>query len=579
MDRNLTIGYYSTAAIAAILTLLASVALAFMIDNLIVSKTNTPSTTIPFIIIIALGTRYILNFLSGIFQWSLNQLYYDYLFRYKLQNYLAYKFYKKVSHLDIAHLEDPKTQDLIVKARDTMLWQPADFLRGVSFLFSNLVTFVSAFIILLPFGWWIPAIITVSTIPILILRTKYGSLQWSIYGSGAPEVKKLYYFTWLLSTTTAIREMKIFKSSEELISKLKNTQEYLYQLNKKPVDNYLKLFTIPPLFEILIIVAIAYYHLPPVLSGIITVGSFTLLINMMDSLISGAESAVIGFGDFYSRGLYVDYYFSVLSLPKIIKDKEHPHIFERIMPPKIEFRNVSFAYPNGTQVLNDVSFVINPHENAAFVGDNGAGKSTIIKLLCRFYDVTSGEILINGINLRDVKLSNWYDFLGTLFQDFVQYHFTVRENIALGNPDKKSEVDIIEASKKSGAYEFIKKLPDKFDTILGREFEEGEELSIGQWQKLAIARAFYEEAPVLILDEPTSAIDAEAEYEIFTNLEKEYRNKTLILVSHRFSTVRNADKIYVVENGEITEQGTHEELLKLNGKYASMFLTQAKGYQ
>ena len=169
--------------------------------------------------------------------------------------------------------------------------------------------------------------------------------------------------------------------------------------------------------------------------------------------------------------------------------------------------------------------------------------------------------------------------MGTLFQDFVHYYLTVRDNIILGNPDKEDEKQVLEAARKSGAYEFIEKLPKGFDQNLGREYEEGEELSIGQWQKLAIARAFYQASPLLILDEPTSAIDAEAEYEIFNNLEKAYKNKTLILVSHRFSTVRNANKIFVIESGEITERGSHKQLLELNGKYAHMFNVQAKGYQ
>jgi len=169
--------------------------------------------------------------------------------------------------------------------------------------------------------------------------------------------------------------------------------------------------------------------------------------------------------------------------------------------------------------------------------------------------------------------------MGTLFQDFVHYYFTVKDNIVLGDPTKQDEKLIIEAAKKAGAYEFIEKLPNKFDQVLGREYEGGEEPSVGQWQKLAIARAFYQSSPLLILDEPTSAIDAEAEYEIFNNLEKEYKNKTLILVSHRFSTVRNANKIFVIEHGQIIERGTHEHLMKEKGKYSHMFNTQAEGYK
>jgi ATP-binding cassette subfamily B protein len=240
---------------------------------------------------------------------------------------------------------------------------------------------------------------------------------------------------------------------------------------------------------------------------------------------------------------------------------------------------VSFSYPAGRQALSDVSFVIEPGESVALVGANGAGKSTIIKLLCRFYDVTGGQILINGVDVRELDLAHWYAHLGTLFQDFVQYKLTVRDNVLLGDPTRVDEAAMVEAIRKAGAAGLVSELPEGYDQILGTEFADGEQLSGGQWQKLAIARAFYQSAPVLIMDEPTSAIDAEAEFEIFNNLEAEYRDKTLILVSHRFSTVRNADRIVVIDDGRIAEQGTHEQLCADGGRYAAMFALQAAGYR
>ena len=223
--------------------------------------------------------------------------------------------------------------------------------------------------------------------------------------------------------------------------------------------------------------------------------------------------------------------------------------------------------------------MIEPKENIAVVGHNGAGKTTIVKLLCRFYDVDSGEILINGTNIKDVRPSDWYRFLGTLFQEFMHYDFTVEENIMLGNPEVRDQELMKKAAEQSGAKDFIEKLPKKYNQVLGRQFEGGMELSQGQWQKIAIARAFYENAPILILDEPTSAIDSEAEYEIFKNLHTHYKNKTLFLISHRFSTVRNADKIVVLEKGQVVDEGTHDELLERGGLYAGMFRKQAQGYQ
>lgn len=578
MDRKLTMGYYVSAGIAGIAGLLTSFTLKYLIDS-ILTEQKSVHTSIPLIILLVLASRYIINLISGLTSWTLQGVYFDYLLRYKLQNHISYNFYKKVVHLDMAHLENSETQDLIAKSRDTMLWRLPDMLRYFSYFFSSSIAIIATCIILSSFNWWVPVIVVSASIPLLILRARFGGIQWSIWGSGVAEGKKLWYFIWLFTSPTAIREMRVFNSSEKLLTKFKEIQTYIYNLNKKPVDNYVRILSLPPVFEAIILGILAYSQLPNVLNAVMTVGTFTLFVNMIDALNVQTAAAVLNLGEVYASSLYIDHYFDVLSLPKLIHEKSNPHLFKTVEPPKIEFKNVSFEYPNGKKVLKNVSFVIQPAENIAFVGENGAGKSTIIKLICRFYDVTEGEILINNVNIKDLSLSQWYEFIGTLFQDFVQYHFTVRENISLGNTGLDLDEAIIEAAKKSGADDFIKTLPRGYDTLLGKEFADGQELSIGQWQKLAIARAFYEAAPVLILDEPTSAIDAEAEYKIFRNLEKTYINKTLILVSHRFSTVRNANKIFVVEQGQIVESGTHEELLKAKQKYAKMFLTQAKGYQ
>lgn len=214
------------------------------------------------------------------------------------------------------------------------------------------------------------------------------------------------------------------------------------------------------------------------------------------------------------------------------------------------------------------------------MGENGAGKTTVIKLLARFYDVSSGEILINGKNIKDIDIASWYDRFGVLFQDFNKYEHKVSENIHFGQVNQKMIIkNVIEAAKSSGAHLMISKFDKGYDQMLGKMFEGGVELSGGQWQKIALSRAFYRNAPVLVLDEPTASIDAKAESEIFNRVEKLSKNKTVIIISHRFSTVRNADKIYVLDKGKIVENGTHEQLMKLGGQYFTMFSLQAKGYK
>lgn len=578
MDRKTTTLYYLTAAIGALVPVASAYVLKLLIDYLQVAQ-NSLITTVPVIIAVVLAARYLVTLLDGIIYGGIHQSYLDYVFRYELQNEITMKFHQKISKLDIAYFENSEVQDLITKTRDTMQWRLPDYLRTFSEFFRDIVAFIAAFIILLPYGLWIPVLVSIITIPRLYFQAKYGAIQWSIWGSGAPQTKKLWYLNYLLQEPMTVRETRISQSSESLLNKFREIQQYLFNLSKGALDKYLRVLTIPPIIEGIFIFFIAYHFLPVVVAGTLTIGSFALLISMLEQLGSRSANASMFFAHLYENNLYVNHYFDFLALPPLIKLAKSPVVLGEVKPPKIEFRNVSFNYPGGQKVLDGVSFIIEQGESVALVGHNGAGKSTIVKLLCRFYDVTGGEILVNDINIKDLDLSRWYKFLGTLFQEFVKYHFTVRENIFLGAPDKKDEVAMKEAAFKSGAAEFIERLPKKYDTILGKEFEDGEELSGGQWQKLAIARAFYEEPPVLILDEPTSAIDAEAEYEIFNNLEKQYKNKTLILVSHRFSTVRNANKIIVIDHGKIIQTGTHEELMLSGGEYSKLFSIQAQGYK
>ena len=578
MDSKITGLYYLTAAIGALVPLGSAYVLKLLIDDLQLTQ-KTLVTTVPVVVAVVLASRYLVSFLDGIVYWGINKSYLDYIFRYELQNEITMKFHEKIATLDIAYFENSDVQDLITKTRDTMQWRVPDYLRSSSEFLRDIVAFTAAFIVLLPYGWWIPMLVSIITIPRLYLQARYGAIQWSIWGSGAPQAKKLWYLNYLLQEPMTVRETRISQSSESLLKKFREIQQYLFNLSKGALDKYLRVLIFPPIIEGVLIFLVAYHFLPGVVSGVMTIGSFTLLVSMLEQLGSRSANASMFFAFIYESTLYVNHYFEFLGLPPLIKKSQSPIALENIAPPRIEFRNVSFNYPNGVTVLDNLSFVIEPGESVALVGHNGAGKTTLVKLLCRFYDVTNGEILINGVNIKELDLPRWYKFLGTLFQEFVKYHFTVRENIFLGAPDKKDENAMRDAAIRSGAAEFIERLPDRYDQVLGKEFEDGEELSGGQWQKLAIARAFYEEPPVLILDEPTSAIDAAAEYEIFNNLEKQYTNKTLILVSHRFSTVRNAKKIIVIDHGKIVESGNHEELMELGGEYHKLFSIQAKGYK
>lgn len=579
IDKNLVIKYYATALIGAIMPITAALFLKYFIDALISYGQIPQPDNFVMLAVYLLAGYYLAHLIETTCYQGLNVGYYDYLLRNKVQSGLMYRFTKKIGSLDLEHLESSETQNLIAKVRETYQWQIPEFLRVMNYVVSNIAGGAAACIALMTFGWWIPALVFLVSLPRLYLKIKNGGFVWSMYGSGAPGVKKLWYFSWVLSGPNSILETRVFQSQNTILRKMRETQEDLYILNKKPLDNYKKVMIIAPIVESIAVFGVLYLYLPQTLSGALTVGSLTFLISSLDALRSIVAWFSVNIGQLYQQNLFIEPYFELMNLPKLIKEKQHPTIISKITSPRIEFKNVSFTYPGGKEVLKNVSFVIEPKENVALVGNNGAGKTTIIKLLCRFYDVTSGEILINGVNIKDMQLSNWYAHLGTLFQDFMKYQFTIRENIMMGKPGLEDKERMITAAKKAGASEFIEEFPNKYEQMLGKQFEDGEELSGGQWQKLAIARGFYQQAPVLIMDEPTSAIDSEAEFEIFNNLEKEYKDKTLILVSHRFSTVRNAQKIIVIHEGKLIEQGTHHQLLAKGSKYKKMFTTQALGYQ
>jgi ATP-binding cassette subfamily B protein len=578
IDKKLVVKYYSTAAVGAIAPVVAAYLFKMLIDSISGGINIGAGDIVPVAVIIVLAAYFFMGLAETVVYWGMNVSYYDYLLRNRLQAGLAYRYAQKLSSLDVQHLEDPETQTLITKVEETYQWQVPDFLRMFGYFFINIVSIVSIVLVLLPIAWWMPFVILALAAPRMYLKLKQGNFTWAMFGGSAPEAKKLWYLSALLGARESILEMRVFRSQRALLDKMQKVHEHLYKVNKKPLDRYIWVLIIAPIIEVGVMFGMVYFLLPGVAHGTMTIGTIALVITTLWQLRAQTSQLSSNLGELHQHSLFVKPFFQLLDLPRIIKTSKKPVKFDQITSPKIEFKNVSFNYPSGHKVLDNISFVVNPGESLALVGVNGAGKSTIIKLLCRFYDVTSGEILINGVNIKQLDLDNWYRHMGTLFQDFVKYNFSVRDNIQLGAPDIKDDDRMVRAAQKSGADKFIEDLPDKYDQMLGYRFGAGVELSGGQWQKLAVARAFYQQAPILIMDEPTSAIDAGSELEIFENLRELYKNKTLILVSHRFSTVRNADKIVVIDSGHIVESGSHDELITRGSVYAELFNAQAVGY-
>jgi ATP-binding cassette subfamily B protein len=375
--------------------------------------------------------------------------------------------------------------------------------------------------------------------------------------------------------------MKIFGLSSFLVDRFRDVSAAYYLETKKIAVNraYWGLL-------LAAVGSIGYYGayvfiVYSAVSGAITVGSLTFLAGSFNRLKTLFEGILNKFSAVAEGSMYLQDFFDFFQIEPQVSISATPVSAPKVISTGFSFDKVSFSYQNSQKpVIDDLSFDIKAGEKLALVGENGAGKTTLVKLLVRLYDPSAGVIRLDGIDLKEYDPVSLRNMTSVIFQDFVKYQFTAGQNIAVGNIEEEPNAEMIhEAADKSMAKEVIEGLPDQFDQMIGRRFHNGVDLSGGQWQKIALGRAYMRDAQLLILDEPTAALDARAEHEVFQRFTELTRGKTAVLISHRFSTVRMADRILVLENGTRKEMGTHEELLKAGGRYAELFKLQAKGYQ
>ena len=531
--------------------------------------------------------KFILLFTGGFAVYTIQSLafsaqdYFNRLLYTKIPISLYQIVLSKISTLDIAYFEDSEFKNTLEKVRDAYSWRPLNMMEYLLFGFQSLIQVVVAVVILATLAPLLIVIILIVALPELISRIKESELSWGIWDAQSPHRKKFWYISSMLQERDSVLEMKLFQLPKRFLSEIRGIQKNIYEDNKVLATKYLGINSIFNVLGGITFFAVLLFIVLEAIAKRITVGDISYYTTVITNLQSGVGGLFRNLVRIFSESLYTASVFEVLDAPPKIKQIEKPTKINLNKPPLIELKNVSFTYPGSKKaVLKNFNLSLNPKEKIALVGENGSGKTTIIKLLCRFYDVDEGEILINGVNLKKLDLNDWYKALGVLFQDFVKYEYRAWENIHFGKADEKENIKrVVEAANLAGADPMIRKLEKGYEQMLGRTFEGGVELSIGQWQKIALARGFFRSAPILILDEPTAAIDAKAEAEIFNRVEKLSKDKTVIIISHRFSTVRNADKIYVIDNGGIIESGSHTQLMKLNGQYATLFNLQAKGYQ
>lgn len=510
--------------------------------------------------------------------WAISS-YIQRIIHFDLDRYYSFRFIEKSSQLDISHFENEKTSNIIEKARDVHDWRTREASYRFVWIFYDLVRLISTMIAVLSFSFWAFLLVAATTIPRLIGNAKLGKQTWGIWDANATDRKKYWWTKHNLHSEKDIKEIRIFQSANYLLTNIKNIYNSFINKERK---NALKRTIIESILGNISEIGITVFwilSIIAVLNGQLTIGLLSFYTAAMYQFSGSLNDLVRRLSESYEDSLYVIDFFTFIDLENKVKDGTKTITSS---PPVIEFKNVSFKYPGEDKyIIEHLNMTIHPKEKVAFVGVNGAGKSTLIKLLCRFYDVTDGEILINGIPITEISLSDWYSKIGVLFQDFVTYgQFSVRQNIEIGNTNFENDSERLESSVfKSDAKSFIEEYKFKYDQLLNKGFEDGINPSGGQWQRIALARAFYRDAPILILDEPTSAIDAKGESEIFERLFEFSKDKTVLIISHRFSTVRKADKIFVVESGKIIEEGSHSELMKIGAKYAEAFGLQAEGYK
>ena len=500
----------------------------------------------------------------------------------KFESYIDIQICKKLSELDPARFENPEFQNLIAQlegVKGSMQMQLNRFTGFVDAIFK----FVTATIVVSATFPLFAPFIMFATIPSYITWQRIRLKTWPYYLEKKSRLTRVtQYIKNLLSSDSTSKEATIFQTGPVILNKIKKEQNIYYKNFARANDPWIGYLLLARVLQLGAFLYTQYLNLTRVLGGLLGIGQFTLVFQQTLNLTFSSEEILNQYSSISARNKFIDKYFDFLATERAIKSPSKPIIVPKSpTPPLIEFKNISFKYPNTDRyILRDFNLTISSGEKVALVGENGAGKTTIIKLLLRFYDVTDGEILINGINLKDINLNYWHKGIGALFQDFIKYQFTFKENVYFGDLSRPKKVKFLkQAIAQSGADKYIDTLPEGRNQILGKMFERGIDLSGGQWQKLALARAFYRNAPVLILDEPTSAIDAKAEYEIFQKVQSLQKDKTVVIISHRFSTVRNADRILVLEGGRIIEEGDHKKLMKEEGLYAELFNIQAQGYR
>ena len=495
-------------------------------------------------------------------------------------NATSVRLMEHAATLDLEDFEDPELQDKLDRARRQTMGR-SNLMAQLFGQVQDIITVVSFAIGLLVYAPWLIVLLAVALIPAFVGESHFNALGYSLNFMRTPERRQLEYVRQTGASVESAKEVKIFNLHRFLVERYRTLAWDFYKANRSLARRRAAWGALLAALGTLgYYVAYAYIAWRTV-RGDFTIGDLTFLAGSFRRLRQLLEGLLVGFSQVASQALYLDDLFSFFAIEPEIRSPENPLPFPTPIREGFVFENVGFRYPDAERwALRNLDFQLHAGEVLALVGENGAGKTTLVKLLARLYDPDEGRILLDGRDLREYDLDEVRANVGVIFQDFVRYHLTAGENIGVGQIDAMDdEARIREAARRAMADEVIDSLPGGYDQLIGRRFRTGLDLSGGQWQKIAIARAYMRDAQVMILDEPTAALDARSEFEVFQRFKELSDQRTAVLISHRFSSVRMADRILVMEQGQLEAAGTHDELMAEGGRYAELFELQAAGYR
>jgi ATP-binding cassette subfamily B protein len=506
--------------------------------------------------------------------------YLDALLADKYTRYVSVRVMEHAAELDLIAYEDPVFYDRLERAR-VQATDRLGMIQSIGRLVQQVITTVSLSISIMLFSPWLLLLLVAGVVPAFLGESHFAFLGYAKNFRQTPIRRQLDYLRVLGGSKEAAKELKLFGLKEFLVGRFTRLSDQIYREDVSLARRRLVAGSF------LSIIGTAGYYGAYVfviwrtVAGKLTIGSLTFLSGAILQASSNIQQIFSTVSSIADQALFLTDLIAFFEMRPTIRAKPNPLLAPRPIRQGFEFRNVSFSYPGSPRlILNRLDFELRPHERVALIGENGEGKTTMVKLMTRLYDPTEGQVLLDGVDLREYDLEDLYREIGVIFQDFMRYEMTARENIAVGRIEEIDNLPLLDlAAHKSMADEVIAKLQRDYDQMLGRRFDGGVDLSGGEWQKVALARAYLRDAQVLILDEPTAALDARSEYEVFKRFAELTAGKMALFISHRFSTVRMADRIVVLEKGRIAENGDHDELTHLGGRYAEMFELQAASYR